>query len=171
MADAKWLDGYSGQTVEQLIALEGEYRVDSLVLAFEQALQQKTAGAGTQGLSAEERTILAVEALEREVNNGGFGQFFANSSREFVPLIVASLQQIGCTQTAEITQKAVLALHLSGSNAEAIGTAMAEDNEERDAELDQCDELYDEAAEDIAGLLFAFIKAHKGAIKIQVKSK
>ena len=36
----KFLKAYSGQTTEQLIALDGEYRLDSIVLAFEQAIQQ-----------------------------------------------------------------------------------------------------------------------------------
>ena len=35
----KWFDAYGGQTTEQLLALEGEYRTDSLVLAFEQAIR------------------------------------------------------------------------------------------------------------------------------------
>ena len=39
----KWLDGYKGQTAAQLIALETSYRLDSLVLAFEQALGTKAA--------------------------------------------------------------------------------------------------------------------------------
>jgi hypothetical protein len=46
MPDLNWLDEYSGQTVDELLALEGEYRLDSLVLAFEQALDQKTERAG-----------------------------------------------------------------------------------------------------------------------------
>jgi hypothetical protein len=45
-AGLNWLDEYSGQTVDELLALEGEYRLDSLVLAFEQALDQKTERAG-----------------------------------------------------------------------------------------------------------------------------
>lgn len=166
MSDAKWLEKYSGQNVAQLLALEGKYRVDSLVLAFEQALDQKAARAGMQSLSTEEHAILAVEALEREVNNGGYHQFFVNSSKEFVPLVVASLLRIGCTATAEITQRAISALQLSGANAEEIENAMTADNEERDAEFDQCDELYYEAAEDLAGQLFAFIKANKHAINL-----
>jgi hypothetical protein len=44
MYDLKWLEGYSGQTTEELIALEGEYRIDSLVLAFEQALAPSPSG-------------------------------------------------------------------------------------------------------------------------------
>ena len=86
MADLKWLDSYSGQTIEELIEMAGEYRIDSLVVAMEQALQQKAAQAGEQELSDEERIVLAVEALEREVSNGGYIQFFTRAS-EFVPAI------------------------------------------------------------------------------------
>ena len=59
MGGTNWLDGYSGQTTDELIALEGEYRTDSLVLAFEQALMAK------DELTDEEKVVLAVEALER----------------------------------------------------------------------------------------------------------
>jgi Domain of unknown function (DUF4375) len=165
MPDAKWLEGYAGQSVEQLLAFEGEYRIDSLVLAFEQALDQKAARDGQQSLNITERTILAVEALEREVNNGGYGQFFLNSSREYASIVVDSLQTIGCSKTAEITQKAIGSLHLAAPTTEGIEVVMADDNEERDEELNRCDDLYYQAGENIAGQLFVFIKANKNAIK------
>ena len=66
MADA-FLEGYEGQSTEELLGLEGEYRLDSLVLAFEQAIQ----GKAPDSISTEESYVLAVEGLEREVNNGG----------------------------------------------------------------------------------------------------
>jgi hypothetical protein len=47
MSDLKWLDEYSGQTTHELIALQREYRTDSLVLAFEQALDQKVDRVGS----------------------------------------------------------------------------------------------------------------------------
>ena len=62
--------GYSGQSADQLLSLEGMYRIDSLVRAFEQAITQKAQRGGVQSLTDEERIVLAVEALEREVNNG-----------------------------------------------------------------------------------------------------
>ena len=109
-AKPKWLNGYSGQSVDQLIALEGRYRTDSLVLAFEQAIYQKADRLGGDELSEEELTILAVEALEREVNNGGYGQFFVNTS-EFAPVILDALRRIGCPKTAKITQRALRIVH------------------------------------------------------------
>ena len=108
MPEPKWLDGYSGETVDELIALEGKYRTDSLVLAFEHAMDQKAARVGVGKLTPEERTILAIEALEREVNNGGYDQFFFNSSREYKPVILDALRRIGCPRTAVITQKALV---------------------------------------------------------------
>jgi hypothetical protein len=110
MPDLPWLDNYSGETTEELLALEGRYRTDSLVVVFEHAIDQKAAREGLQSLSDEERVVLAVEALEREVNNGGYEQFFLNSTREYAPIIVDALTRIGCRRTAAITQKALDAL-------------------------------------------------------------
>ena len=36
-----WFEGYQDQTTDELLALEGRYRIDSLVVAFEEALQRK----------------------------------------------------------------------------------------------------------------------------------
>jgi hypothetical protein len=84
-----------------------------LVVAFEQAFDQRAARVGENALTEEERIILAIEALEREVNNGGYSQFFLNSSREYAPVMVRALERIGCLKTAKITQKALDALQSS----------------------------------------------------------
>ena len=52
---AKSLDGYSDESAEQLLAFEGKYRTDSLVLAFERGISQKAEREGRQTLSDEER--------------------------------------------------------------------------------------------------------------------
>lgn len=43
MSDLPWLSRYSGESVDELIAFEGKYRTDSLVVACEQGLEQKAA--------------------------------------------------------------------------------------------------------------------------------
>jgi hypothetical protein len=164
MSDLPWLDGYSGQTVDELLSLEGKYRLDSLVVAFHQALEQKSAREGGDALSIEERLIPAIEVLESEVNNGGFAQFFVNSSNEYVPMIVQALLRIGCPKTADIKQKAIDALHLPTLSVEAIETAMAKG--ESGEALDACDALYFKGEEDIADKLFAFIKVNKDAFSL-----
>ena len=160
----KWLDGYSGQTVDQLLSMEDEYRVDSIVAAFEQALDQKAARERVGSLSEEEHIVLAIEALEREVNNGGYQQFFQNESREYAPMIVQALARIGCPRTAAITQQAIDALHLPNLTAGAIESALGEEDSE--AGLDDCDDLYYNTGENIAAQLLAFIRMNKDCIKL-----
>lgn len=164
MAADKWLDGYGGQTTEELLALEGEYRADSLVLAFERAIHEK---AESFRVSREERYVLAVEALEREVNNGGYKQFFLNSSHEFVDVIEEALLAIGCVQTAVITRKAIAALgitgELTGDKAEQV--VLADDEPVHDA-LEACDARYSDNDEAIADRLFEWIKANRKAVQV-----
>ncbi len=157
----KWLDAYSGQTTSQLLGLEHEFRVASLILGFEQAIDQKAAREGNDHLTKEEFMVLAIEALEREVNNGGYRQFFINSSRQYTPTIVDSLLRIGCPRTAEITRMAIDALKLSNLTGDQIDVAMAKADRERDKTLNACDKLYFSEAEPVADRLFAFIKAHQ----------
>jgi hypothetical protein len=163
MSDLLWLDHYSGQTTDELIALEGRYRIDSLVLAFEQAMDQKAARVGDDKLTEEELVILAVEALEREVNNGGYQQFLLSLSREYVPIIVAALDRIGCPKVAEITQEAIEIMQRDHVSAEEIESGSFDD--ERALDLGECDSRYFEGPENIEGSLFAFIK--KNRCKIQ----
>lgn len=167
MDKSKWLDEYSGQSTDELIALEGEYRTDSLVLAFEQAIDQKSVRIGNDSLTDEEKIILAVEALEREVNNGGYAQFFINSSKEFAPIIVEALNRIGCMETATLTQKAIDALGIEGSlTIEAIDHVMEEESERRDEKLEECDDKYYSVAGDLSEPLLGFIKRNKERITI-----
>ena len=161
-----WLDECSGQSVEQLLSLEEKYRIDSLVLAFEQAIQQKAAREGDRSLTGEERVVLAVEALEREVNNGGYDQFFRNSSLEFIPTIVECPRRIGCTKTAKKTQRAIRALSISGLTPEIIESAMVVNDVKRETKLSHCDDSYNSNPEPSADRLFDFIKANKTAFKL-----
>ena len=162
----KWLEWYSGETTQQLLSLEGKYRTPSLVLAFEQAISQKAEREGTPRLTDEERVVLAVEALEREVNNGGHDQFFVNSSREFAPIIVGALQRIGSKKTANITRKAIEALGIRDLKSDAIEAVMGTRDEKRLAKLNGCDESYYKSTEAIVDRLFAFIKANQASINL-----
>jgi hypothetical protein len=69
----------------ELIRLQGEYRTDSVVLAFEQALLSKGRTHGQDQSDCRRKGVLAIEGLEREVNNGGYDQFFINSSKVSMP--------------------------------------------------------------------------------------
>jgi hypothetical protein len=162
-----FLKSYSRQTVDELLALAGEYRIDSLVCAFEQAILQKEDRVGGENLAEEERIILGVEALEREVNDGGYDQFFINSSGQYAPMIVGWLFRIGCPKTAEITRDAIEALNiedLSSQTRQTFAIALTTEDEERAQKLRECDNRYYASGEDIADQLFPFIKANRHTI-------
>jgi hypothetical protein len=161
MADA-FLDRYKGQSTEELLALEGKFRTDSLVLAFEEAIQRKA----RSSISPEELHVLAVEGLEREVNNGGYGQFFANSSSEFAPVIEAALRAIDCPKTADITRDAVAALRVERLTAAAVTAAARHDDQTIQQALGECDERYFASGEPIADRLFRWIAANRDRIQV-----
>ena len=164
MPATKFLDSYNGQSTEELIQLESEYRVDSLVLAFERGLQDKAERAA---LSSEETPILAIEALEREVNNGGYSQFFFNSSNVFAGVIVSALTQIGCPKTARITADAIAALAIAGEpTPEQMEAAVLSDDEAVTAALADCDTRYFDNDEPIADRLFEWIKRNRSTIRV-----
>jgi hypothetical protein len=162
--DLPFLDSYGGQSTNELIDLEGAYRIDSIVLAFEEALQRKA------NLTREEKVILAVEALEREVNNGGYSQFFCNSSRDFVPDIGGALNVIGCPKTASLTQSAMTVLGVDISmTSDEIEDAACDASETQDEDLGELDAIYYRGDEEpIADKLFEFIKINRSSITVGV---
>jgi hypothetical protein len=162
MKDA-FLEGYGGQTTGQLIELDQSYRTDSIVLAFEQALQQ---AAENRALSREETYVLAVEGLEREVNNGGYSQFFLNSSNQYAGAIVAALRAIGCPKTADMTQQAIAALGIQGElTREAMEAVVLREDEAVKQRLGACDERYFSNDEPIADRVFDWIKRNRAQIR------
>ena len=161
MADA-FLAGYEGQLTEELLALEAQFRIDSLVLAFEQAIQSKS----PESISVEESYVLAVEGLEREVNNGGYTQFFTNSSGEFAPIMEVALRAIGCPKTADITRDAIVALGLDKVTAETVAEATLANDELIEQALAACDDRYFANDEPISDRLFRWIAVHKDRLRV-----
>lgn len=166
MSELKRLDEYSGHTTDQLLALEGKYRADSLVLAFVQALNQKSDRIGSEGLTEEERIVLAIEALEREVNNGGFERFFINAG-EYVPVIVDALNRIACADVAKLTRHAIDCLGIKGPvSVDAVERVMERESDAREERLEECDDRYCDIAGDLAGPLLEFIKRNRNKITL-----
>jgi hypothetical protein len=62
---------------------------------------------GFAALSEAEQTVYCLDALEREVNNGGFSQFFLNSSGDTALETVAALERLGAAHTAGLVRRAV----------------------------------------------------------------
>lgn len=165
MDDKIYLEQYDGQTVNQLISLEITHRIDSIIIAFETALDQKREQQGDSSINEIEWTILAIESLEREVNNGGFDQFFTNISYEFVPTIVDFLEKISCHKTAAIVKKAIEALGLEKLDFDSIEERVNADDEALKITLNNCDNEFYKYPDDIESRLFEYIKENRDNIR------
>lgn len=166
MTQQPWHE-YAGESADGLFALVPTHRADSLVVAFETALGQKAASLGMAALSEPERDVLAIEALEREVNNGGYSQFFINSSNEFASAVVDALRRIGCPATAEITQRALDTLPPGTSlDPDTLSAVMATDDSGRDERLEECDREYFDSREDIATALLQYLLQRRDSITL-----
>lgn len=64
-------------------------------------------GDSMEKLTEPQRNFYFNQNLEREINNGGFNQYFWNSSGNFVHQTIKSLQLIGADKTANILQTAI----------------------------------------------------------------
>jgi predicted transcriptional regulator len=165
LSDLGWINGYSGQSVDELLLFEGTEGVRRILITLQEAVQAKVKAAGPLNMTGVERMLLSLMALSMEVENGGFKQFFFNSSRQFAPSIVGDLVRIGCTEIADIAQRALDALDLPQLSGPAIEAAIKTENQGRDRALKRCDiEFY--ARTELPERLFAYVKAHQDGICI-----
>jgi Domain of unknown function (DUF4375) len=160
-----WLD-YEGQNTAEILACRATHRVDSLLCALEQALLLRQERNPSTAITPEEQSLLAIMALQREVNNGGYHQFFVNSSCEYALMVVPALQSVSCDATAALTQKALDALRVHPLAVQAIATSILKPNSKRDQALDALDQQFYGTFE-IEPKLFAFVESRPRASAIE----
>ena len=123
-------------------------------------------GDSMETLNAEQRILYITQALEMEVNNGGFAQFFFNSDGCLGNEIVSSFEKIGAMKTAEICKKAISIygdkVPTDRDEREEILNPDDEKEEERiEAILNECDDAFFEYEDDLVELNYQFIINHK----------
>ena len=121
---------------------------NNFVVAMTEHLDNKTQyGEDMSALSEAERIFYITQTLEMEVNNGGFSQFFYNSSGNFSNELVGAFTAIGANATAAICQKVI----------SAFGRDIPVDRDEREEMLDglESDE-FDEILEECDNAFFDY---------------
>lgn len=118
-------------------------------------------------LSDAEKVVLFVENLEREVNNGGFHQFFWNSSGDFANETLASLKLIGANKTAEIVSRAYSEWPNSTipSDRQKRQNILEKIEDKAEESWNNCDRQFYEYEEDISALLIEYVKANINEFK------
>ena len=115
-------------------------------------------------LSTPERVFLVIWELESEVNNGGFYQYFYNSSGALAPHAVGALKTIGAKATADVVQRAL--------NAVVNTIASWSDDAQRQEQanqlssgtrqiLEELDQEYYASPEDLTPLLYKYVADHR----------
>jgi hypothetical protein len=104
------------------------------------------------------RVAFCLHQLEAEVNNGGFHQFFSNSSGEYVRETIQALVDIGAQETCELLKRAVAIAFPSGypSDAREYESTLADFDDVAD-KLDDLDQEFFRYAEPLTDLMNEYL--------------
>ena len=111
------------------------------------------------------QAIYVIWILEGEVNNGGFNQFYYNSSGEFANLLPEALELIGASKFSELLERANSTYKTENDRITALQDGTMEgfmdsyDNNPLDKYDDEFYELYEE--ENLNDLQIKYIRSHK----------
>lgn len=139
---------------------------DDLVIALDEYISEKCEyGEEIDNLSYPERIFFITQAVEMEVNNGGFNQFFVNSSSDFAEEMVKAFEEIGAIHTAKICKKAIKALGrelppVGSDEREEVLGELVESDEINDI-LEECDDAFYEYEDDLEELNYAYVMKNK----------
>jgi hypothetical protein len=137
---------------------------NDFVIALMEHLENKTQyGDDMSCLSEAERIFYITQSLEMEVNNGGFSQFFYNSSGDFSNELVGAFTAIGANATAAICQKAILAfgrdIPVDRNEREEMLDEL--ENDEIDEILEECDSAFCDYEDNLNELNYNFVMKNK----------
>lgn len=109
-----------------------------------------------------QKVFSAIWGVESEVNNGGFSQYFLNSSAESSSFVVQALETIGAPETANICKRAIATAFPVGlPGSEEIRAAAASFPAEVLDALEPLDQEFFSYPHDLTGLLFAYVSQHQ----------
>ncbi len=112
--------------------------------------------------STPQQVFSSVWAVEAEVNNGGFSQYFLNDSCETAVFVAKALDTIGAPRTADICRRAIATAFPAGlpPTPEAISTAAADFSDEVLEQLGALDNEFFAYPHSLTDLLFAYLSKH-----------
>ena len=100
--------------------------------------------------------------MESEVNNGGFSQYFFNSSNESAGFVAEALETVGAPNTADICRRAIEAGFPAGlpNSKQAIRSAAVDFSDEVLGKLEQLDQEFYSYPHNLTDLLFNYVSMH-----------
>jgi Domain of unknown function (DUF4375) len=114
---------------------------------------------GVKGLSLPQLQYLTICWLDTEVNNGGFSQFFFNTSGELAIYAAKAAVAVGSKEKSKVIEKAIALFGHNGPNVEREAR-MKQLSMLNHKVLSELDTAYYKANESISELLSNFVVAH-----------
>jgi hypothetical protein len=114
-------------------------------------------------LTESQKIVLIVENLEREINNGGFNQFFFNSGGQFAHETITALRTIKAFKTADIVSRSISAwpnqkVPKDWSERQEL---VDEISDQADIVWNECDKEFYKYQDNIVKLLLDYVKSNK----------
>jgi len=112
--------------------------------------------------SVPQQVFSSIWAIESEVNNGGFSQYFLNQSCETAAFVAKALDTIGAPRTADICRRAIAAAFPEGlpPTPEAISSVAANFSDEIVQQLNALDNEFFQYPHNLTDLLFGYVSKH-----------
>jgi hypothetical protein len=123
-------------------------------------------GERIEKLNEHQRVFFHNQELEREINNGGFNQYFFNSSGNFAKETITSLNEIGAYTTANILKEAI-AQFPDGEvpkDQSKRRTILEQIEEKANPVWEQLDQRFYKYDDDLNALNFDYLSKHKGSL-------
>ncbi len=147
--------------IDKLLNLEDETET---VIQIGELLWEKSKNDNDfESLNEYEKNVLFIEMLEGQVNNGGFDQYFFNSSGEYAHETLKALEEIKAYQMAEILNNAIKAFPTLPipKDTEQRRELMEDISENISETWDKLDDKFYEYPENLAGLVIEYVKVNK----------
>jgi hypothetical protein len=112
--------------------------------------------------STPQQVFSSVWAVEAEVNNGGFSQYFLNDSCATAVFVAKALDTISAPRTADICRRAIATAFPAGlpPTPKAISTAAVDFPDEVLEQLGALDNEFFAYPHNLTDLLFAYVSKH-----------
>jgi hypothetical protein len=147
--------------IDELLNLEDETET---VIQIGELLWEKSKNDNDfESLNEYEKNVLFIEMLEGQVNNGGFDQYFFNSTGEYAHETLKALEEIKANQIAEILNSAIKAFPTLPipKDTEQRRELMEDIPKNISETWDKLDDEFYEYPENLAGLVIEYVKTNK----------
>jgi hypothetical protein len=144
-------------------AILAQDREELSIIDLHNRISAKIRAKGYERLTRGERLVDAVNWLDMEVNNGGFDQYFTNTSGDHALETVGYLREIGAEHTAGLLQKAMSVFPDATPPRDQMerGYLLMDRGEDVEEFLYGLDRDFYQGSDNISGLLVAYVKRNK----------